>query len=191
MREVFYEEASFIKNKKTAAFKYNLCLYSAIIVFIIGVFLTITGFVLFSSMLEIILFIVPAIPLFIFGVICLRIKNKRYSEYDYTFVTGSIRFSKVVKEIKRYGIAIFDTTSIINIGRKESLSYKKYEEMLDIKTYNLCANDTPSDNCEFFYIYTIFEGNRTIFLLDCTEKFIAHIMQFANKGILELDKWFI
>lgn len=187
MREVFYEEASFIKNKKTAAFKYNLCVYSSIIAFILGAFFAITGFVMFSSILEIVLFIAPALPLFVFGAICIKIKNKRYSEYDYTFVTGSIRFSKVVKEIKRYGIAMFDTTSIINVGRKESRSYEKYKEMTDVKVYNLCANETPSENCEFFYIYTIFEGNRTIFLLDCTEKFIAHILQFTRKEIFERD----
>lgn len=192
MREVFYEEASFINDKRSASRKYNT--YRIISIFSISL-----SFVVFFAVYMVVQNLIytilhcllPMAALIAAGIILGRIKNRFYVEYDYTFVTGSVRFAKVIKEIKRVRVAMFDTSSILKIGRTESLSFSQYKDMPEVKICELHANDEPSENCEFFYIYTIFEGNKTVFIIDCTEKFIAHIMQFANKGIFELDKWFI
>ncbi len=189
MREVFYEEASFIHEKKSESRKYNTYRILSIVSFALCAVVFFAVYTVMQNLIYTFLHsLIPEIGLVAFGIIFSRMKNKFYVEYDYTFVSGSIRFAKVIKEIKRVRIAMFDCSSVINVGRFYSNAYKKYESMTDIVTYNLCANDKPSDGAEIFYILAMYEGQRSIFLLDCTEKFIAHVLQFSRKGIFEEDK---
>ena len=98
---------------------------------------------------------VSLIPLALFlvsGILLGRLKDKFYVDYDYTFISGTIRFSKVIKNIKRKFIVSFDTSDIEKIGKYGSETYKRYSIMPGVKTQILTSNNVAEDNKEFFYI---------------------------------------
>ena len=83
---------------------------------------------------------IPVAIFLIAGLLFGKYRNTLYVEYDYTFVSGSIRVSKVIKNTKRYFVIKFDTFNIEKIGRYNSATYKKYELMPGIDKKILTQN---------------------------------------------------
>ena len=130
------------------------------------------------------------IPLALFivsGIILGKFKDKFYVDYDYTFVSGSIRFSKVIKNIKRKHIINFDTSDIEKIGLYGSELYEKYSKMPDIKTKILTSNSTPSEGKDFYYIVANVGGDKYVFIVECSELFIVNILKFTNRTVLDQE----
>jgi hypothetical protein len=138
-----------------------------------------------NTLLNIIFVLVPLALFFVSGIMFGKFKNKMYMDYDYTLVSGSIRVSKVVKNIKRYFAIKFDASTIEKIGLYGSNTFKKYDTMHGISKYIFTSNLTPAENKSFYYIVAVVDSDRKLMVFECTETFIVNILKFSNKTVLE------
>lgn len=201
MREVFYEESATTQNEKSAARKYNLCKILSIVFYVVSViylFITIdqlpgiikafqeNPYALYI-ILNILYLIFPFLIFFFSGFFLGKLKNKFYVDYDYTFVSGSVRVSKVIKNSKRKFILKFDYDTIEKIGKYGSDTYDKYEKTPGIKKIILTSNTEPSDGKDFYYIVVNHEDAKKLLIFECSEIFIVNILKFANRLVIEKD----
>ncbi len=192
MQEVFYEESALLQKAKPAAIKYNILKIISIfsyVVFGIWLFFVIMFYEFGEGniLLNILLALIPAALFFASGFIMGRFKNRFYVEYDYTFVTGSIRFSKVIKNSKRKFIIKFECSDVEKIGKIGSGTFEKYYSMPNIKRQILTSNAESAEGKDFYYIVANVDEEKHLFILECTEMFLVNILKMANKRILEED----
>ena len=121
------------------------------------------------------------------GIILGILKNRFYVEYDYTFVTGSIRFSKVIKNAKRKFIVKFECSDIEKIGKVGSGTFSKYYKMPGVTAKILTSNPNPAEKKDFYYIVANTNGDKVIYILECTEMFMVQVLKFSNRLVLEED----
>ncbi len=190
MQEVFYEETATMQNQEKAAKKYSFFKLISKISYILFILYAIILFLFFGpdpygaifsiifSFLPLVIFLVSAI---LFG----RYKNTLYVEYDYTFISGSIRIAKVIKDFKRKTIIKFDTYNIEKIGRYNSSTYDKYQIMPGINKLILTHNLIASENKDFYYLVVNVNSQKNLLVLECSDQFIVNILKFSKKTILE------
>lgn len=192
MQEIFYEESAKIQDEASAARKYYIAKVFMIISYVLaviwGIFcLTFLIIDLKNILLSLIISLIPLALFIVSGIVLSKLKDKFYVDYDYTFVSGSIRFSKVIKNIKRKHIINFDTSDIEKIGLYGSELYEKYSKMPDIKTKILTSNSTPSEGKDFYYIVANVGGDKYVFIVECSELFIVNILKFTNRTVLDQE----
>ena len=195
MKEVFYEESAHIQNEKSASVKYYVFKTLSIIFFVMAGFYV---FIFFNFtpidetftqnlLLNIIFIIVPLALLIVSGIVFWRFKNKFYVDFDYTFVTGSIRISQVIKNFKRKLVYNFETSAIEKMGKYGSDTYNQYDKMPGIKKKFLTLNYTADEGKDFYYLVVNIDETKNLLVLECTELFMATVLKFSNKTILEKD----
>ena len=192
MQEVFYEETSLLNKEKTALGKYRLLNIFSIASYVMAGIVALMFFYFYDiENFNLLVFAVSALlpfALFLFfGIMLGRIKNTMFVDYDYTYVSGSIRISKVIRRIKRKNILKFETSDIVQRGKYGSETYLKIEKMPGVKKMILTGNQTPSEGNDFFYLQVNTEGVNKLLVFDCSEKFMATILRYSNKTILEKD----
>lgn len=192
MQEVFYEETSLLNKEKTALGKYRLLNIFSIASYVMAGIVALMFFYFYNiENFNLLVFAVSALlpfALFLFfGIMLGRIKNTMFVDYDYTYVSGSIRISKVIRRIKRKNILKFETSDIVQMGKYGSETYLKIEKMPGVKKMILTGNQTPSEGNDFFYLQVNTEGVNKLLVFDCSEKFMATILRYSNKTILEKD----
>ena len=69
---------------------------------------------------------------------------------------------------------------------KSSATFNMYLKMPGIKKKPLTLNVYPS-NEDFFYMVVNTDKEKDLFILDCKEEFIATVLRYSNRGILEKD----
>ena len=192
MKEIFYEESASLINFKSEAVKFNLLkVFSILSYVLLGVWLMIMmHFPLGEGsqiIISIILILIPSILFVVTGIIFGKVKNRFCVEYDYTFVSGSIRFSKVIKNNKRKFIVKFECSDIEKIGKVGSETFEKYYSMPGVSKSILTGNATAMENKDFYYLVVNIEGDKRIYIIECTETFFINILKFTSKRILEED----
>ncbi len=196
MQELFYEESANVINQSSAKRKYITFKILSIIFYVLTFFWFVFIFnfvecnviedgVEKSNLFEVLFsWIIFAILLFT-GVVFTIIKNKCYVDYDYTFITGTIRIAKVINQAKRRLVLKFDTVNIEKIGRYESLTYNKYLLISDIKKKILTQNSVAGKNKGFYYIVANVDGEKYLLVLECTALFISNVLKYSYKYVLE------
>lgn len=192
MQEVFYEETALIQNEKRAKIKYRIFKVLSIISYVLAALWAIIVYYGYSlenvNFLSVFIQIILPLAMFIVsGIMLGKYKNKMYVDYDYTFVTGSIRISKVINQIKRKGVIKFDTKDIIQLGKYGSESFEKIQASPGIKKLVLTSNVEAGEGKEFFYLLVNKDNEKKLLIFECTEKFMATVLKFSNKTILEKD----
>ena len=196
MQEIFYEESARTQNEKSASRKYYIFKSISIISYIFMVLWIILVFTAFpfgqgNIFINILIVLVPCILFFLSGFLLGKFKNKFYVDYDYTFVTGSIRIAKVIKNIKRSFVIKFETSAIEKLGKYASDTYEKYSAMPGVTKLILTSNVTPDVGKDFYYLVINIDGNKKLLIMECTETFMVHVLRYSNKAVLEEDfKWF-
>ncbi|MDY6023189.1 MAG: DUF6106 family protein [Candidatus Borkfalkiaceae bacterium] len=193
MREIFYEESSHIQNEKKAKTIFIVFTVLAAISFIMMIFwFFMIGFVKVEDLkkgnivVNIIYLFVPSLMFLGLGILSMNFRSKFYVDYDYTFVTGSVRFSKIIRNVKRKNICNFNVEAIEKVGKVDSETFNMYLKMPGIKKKPLTLNVYPS-NEDFFYMVVNTDKGKELFILDCKEEFIATVLRYSNRGILEKD----
>lgn len=193
MREIFYEESSHIQNEKKAKTIFIVFTVLAAISFIMMIFwFFMIGFVKVEDLkkgnivVNIIYLFVPSLMFLGLGILSMIFRSKFYVDYDYTFVTGNVRFSKIIRNVKRKNICSFNVEAIEKVGKVDSETFNMYLKMPGIKKKPLTLNVYPS-NEDFFYMVVNTDKGKDLFILDCKEEFIATVLRYSNRGILEKD----
>ena len=192
MKEVFYEESASLINFKSEAVKFNVLKVISILAYVLlGVWLMIMmHFPLGEGsqiIISVILILIPSILFIVTGIIFGKVKNRFCVEYDYTFVSGSIRFSKVIKNSKRKFIVKFECSDIEKIGKLASETFEKYYIMPGVSKKILTGNSSAMENKDFYYLVVNVDGDKHIYVIECTETFLINILKFTSKRILEED----
>lgn len=192
MQDIFYEESSKTREERSAKTKYYIFKTLSIISYVlfgIWLFLVVMLYQFKGSAGQIILgllfALLPAAMFLASGILLGRFKDKFYVDYDYTFVSGTIRFSKVIKEIKRRHIVSFETSELEKIGKYDSELYKKYSLMPDVKAVILTSNLTPEENKDFYYMVVNKDGEKKMYILECTETFIINVLKFSKRTVVD------
>ena len=129
-------------------------------------------------------------PEFIFmpsAIMFLIFKNKFCIDYDYTFISGTVKVAKVVKNLKRKFLFKFDVSAIEKLGKYGSDTYEKYQALPGISKIVLTSNAVPSDGKDFYYLVVTICAEKKLLIFECTETFMVNILKFSNKAIVEED----
>lgn len=191
MKEIFCEESATVSNEKAATIKYNIFKTVSVISYVLMVLWILIVFIAFdwsgNIIISLIFVLVPLIMFLLSGILFGKFKNKLYVDYDYTFVTGSIRVAKVIKNIKRKFVIKFETSAIEKIGVYGSETFDKYYNMPGITKMTLTSNVASAENKDFYYIVANIDGDKKLMIFECTETFIVNVLKFSNKMVLEQE----
>ncbi len=191
MKEIFYEESAKIQRVKSAKTKYTVFKVMSIVSWVLlGLWIYIVfnfmGILSGNIALNIVFALLPAAMFITTGIVLGKLKNKFYVEFDYTFVSGEVRISKVIKEIKRKPVMRFSTSAIEKIGKYGSSTFDTYYKMQGVKKLVLTSNMYPDDGKDFYYL-VVNQEEKKLLILECSETLIVNILKFSNKSIIEKD----
>lgn len=189
MQEIFYEETTTLVNEKSAKRKYNVYRIISITAYVI---FAITFFLLWFGPLDnipafILFCVVPPALALTLAIVAGRLKYRAYVEYDYTFVSGSLRIAKVMYHVKRKPLLKFDAADIFQLGKICSETYQKLSGAPDIKREIYTSNDEPGEGKDYYYLAVNLKDGKKLLILECTETLLINILKFSNKGIVEKD----
>lgn len=194
MQKIFYEESVLTQNTGSAKTKYYIIKTWSVISYVIAALWGIIMLFTFpfgegNIWLNILFVLIPFALFIASGIVAGKFKDRFYVDYDYTFVSGSIRFSKVINNVKRRNILIFEVQAIEKIGRYGSATYERYSVMPDKKKMILTSNETPVEGKDFYYMAVNTGGQRYLLLIECTETFLHNILRFSNRTVFD-DEFF-
>lgn len=184
--DVFYEESSIAQNASKASKRYNvLNVFFWIFVFIGAIMLI--GFLLFLGSIPLMIFFglqagTTAAIAFIFY----RQKSRTNVSFDYTFVSGELRISRVINVNKRKLMTRFEVEEILQIGDVDSPSYDRFKADPSVKTV-LCTSNEESQEGKFFMYILIGDNGKKLYVLECREELLMQIMKFAKRTALDRD----
>lgn len=123
---------------------------------------------------------------FVAWFILLKVKSRVNVSYDYIFVSGELRITKVFNVNKRKGVDKISCEDILQIGDTDNPSYARLASAPNTKTIVCTSNDIPSKGKFFMYILVGGE-NKYLYVLECREMLLMQILKFARRSVLESD----
>ena len=186
--DVFYEESSIANNARKKEKKYK------VISFFSGFFLAIAIITLFLILYVPVdmgwggVIYVIMQSLFFFGIWFLLRKWKMNVNvsYDYSFVSGELRVSKVININKRKLVARFDCAEIIQVGDADAPSFERFRTTPGVKTVFCTSNYEAAEGKFFMYIHIEYNGKK-LFVLECREELLANMLKFMKRTALDHD----
>lgn len=195
MQEIFYEESAGMRNKAPAKRMYTIftiagaiCLIFAILSLLFALTSPVgeDGFTR-SVVIVLVIWIVLFGVMLFGGIFLLRRRHTFFLEFDYTFVSGELRISKVIHERRRKLLYKIGDEKLIKIGRYGSESYKKLKASPDNREDILTPNNEAAEDKEFFYIQAMTAVGKRILVLECRLQMIYTIVRYMNRNILESE----
>ena len=182
--DVFYEESSIARNEKKGKTKYQIFKILSNIFLLIGILGIV--FIFYVPMDGIFLWLFICAWFFICWFVLFKIKNRFNINYDYTFVSGEVRIVKVFNVSKRKLVVKIQPEDIIQLGDVDNTSFENLRADPNTKFVFCAANDEPTDDKFFMYIFANING-KTLYVLECREVLLMHILRFVNRTTLESD----
>ena len=192
MREVFYEETCVNSNYKSDLKKFRLLTILSIASFVfVGLWFfaaywnleVTTG----NTILNILFILVPMVAFFVTGLFLFKARSKFCVDYDYTFISGTLKFAKVINNKSRKFLFKFDTDKILRIGKAYSKEFDKILEDSTLKISLLTSNEEPDFGKELYYIYASFDGERQLLILECTKNFVVNVLNFCKRTVIDKE----
>lgn len=115
-----------------------------------------------------------------------RAKSRVNVSYDYIFVSGELRITKVFNINKRKGVDRISCDEMLQIGDTDNPSYARLSSAPNTKTIFCTSNDAPAEGKFFMYILVGGE-NKYLYVLECRETLLMQILKFARRSVLESD----
>lgn len=196
MQEIFYEESVDTHNQASAKRRFMVYRIFSVVSFVFAVFAFLTllygvpidtdeGFTA-PVIISLVVWLVLMAAMIALGIFFARKKHAFYLSYDYTFISGDLRISKVFNNRRRKHLYNVPTDRIIRIGRVGSESYEKLKKSPDVKEDICTPNTEADDDKEFFYIHAQTNVGKKILVLECRIQLIYTVIRFINRpGILE------
>ena len=191
MQEVFYEESVALHNEKPAKRRYTVFTVTAVLCIAFAAFsflnFMLTDLKLEGYVLNLVIWGVM-FAIMVAGAIFLFIKRHAFFlSYDYTFVSGELRISKVLHNKKRKLLYRLSDEKLIMIGRVDSETYKKLKASPDNKEDILTPNTEAAEDREFFYIQAATNAGKRILIFECRPQLISTILRYTRRNILESE----
>ena len=181
--DVFYEESSIAQNAKTGKTKYTVLTIISRVFLVLGIMFLI----ILLNMLPLWVLLLPlVIAFFATWFIIDRFKQRFNVSYDYAFVSGELRIARVINVNKRKLLVKINSEEIIQFGDVDNPSFERFRKDPMTKMVVCTSNETPSEGKFFMYILTTHEGKK-LYVLECRETLLMHILQFAKREKLDRD----
>ena len=185
--DVFYEESAIAHNSDKKLKKYRILSIISTTFLVLGILWIVFG--LNFLPLELGYWVIWAMIFswFVLGWLCLRHWKMRINvSYDYCFVSGELRISKVINVNKRKLVARIDCEDMIQLGDVDNPSFERFKSDPTTKTVLCTSNDESADGKFFMYILANYNGKK-LFVLECREVLLMHILKFTKRNKLESD----
>lgn len=179
MKDEFYETSSAPQNLKVQKFfyvLYTIFFWGSIVISVVF---------LWFLMLDwgfLILLVFSAG----FAVLCYFIRRKTLLYFDYTYISGEVRIVRVINGKFRRRFLVIYCKDIEQVGKVTSNSFERLYENKAYKRRIATPNGLGADN-QLYYIAGKVDGERQLIVLECDEQFLAYIVSYRGKGILESD----
>ena len=199
--DAFYEESAINHSSKKGEKKYKIlhiisivCLVVAIILLLMFLFNFPFGVLGQSGLSE-----EAAAMLWLFGLVGIqglmflsfwfilcKLKSRVNVSYDYCFVSGELRISKVFNINKRKLVARIDCADMMQVGDIDNSSYERLRSDPMTKEVVCTSNDEAAEGKFFMYVLANVNGKK-LYVLECRENLLMNIMKFAKRSVLESD----
>lgn len=184
--DAFYEESSIAGNSTKSAKKYTVFSIISLVFLIIGIFNIIIFILRIPIIADMLMFGSSSLMLMGLWYAFRRMKMNTNVSYDYCFVSGELRISKVINVNRRRLVAKFDTEDIIQIGDVDSPSFDRFSADPTAKKVFCTSNAEAAEGKFFMYILANYNGKK-LFVLECRENLLMNIMKFAKRTTLDHD----
>ncbi len=184
--DVFYEESAIASGSTKEQKRYKIVNVISNVLLVIWIIIAVFVFInqpIQYWIFEILLFI---LPFFVPWILMQGFKKRLNVSYDYAFVTGELRISKVFNVNKRKLITRFDVKDILQIGDVDNSSFERLRSDPSTKCVIVTPNAEPAEGKFFMYILASDNG-KNLYVLECRESLLLNIMKFANRSVLESD----
>lgn len=114
-------------------------------------------------------------------------KSRLNVSYDYCFVSGELRISRVININKRKLITRINAEEMLQIGDADNSGFDRLYSDPNVKKIICTPNDMPADGKFFMYILLSGANGKELYVLECRELLLMNIMKFARRGTLESD----
>ncbi len=115
-----------------------------------------------------------------------KMKSRFNVSYDYCFVSGELRISKVFNINKRKLLTRFDAVEILQIGDVDNSSYERLKSDPSTKEV-ICTPNVEAMDGKFFMYILVNDNGKKLYVLECRELLLMNIMKFAKRNVLESD----
>ena len=194
--DAFYEESALDKNGESGKRIYQILHIVSMIFLVVGVLLLVIFLVYFPWIAQTaeeqalqmffgfigVLGLLGLLTWFLFS----KFKTRFNVSFDYCFVTGELRISKVFNVNRRKLVARIDCDDMIQVGDMDSPSYERLKADPMVKEVICTPNFEPANGKFFMYVLAGYEGKK-LFLLECRETLLINIMKFAKRSVLAGD----
>ncbi len=185
--DVFYEESAIAQDAKRQERIYKRIHLFSNILLVIGFLLTILGCGVLIDMRRVIIWILTCCSWFFVGWFLLFKWKQLYDvNYDYVFVSGEIRISKVIHTSKRRLVVRLQPEDILQVGDVDNAAFKEFQKDSSIKTVYCTSNDTPMEG-KFFMYLLVSDNGKKLYVLECREELLINMMKFLKRTTLEND----
>lgn len=194
--DAFYEESAYGVNAEKEKRKYKIVNVFFWILVVLGGFCLLLCILNFpfsvtnetaAAMLSFAVFCgLQGLVFIIVAFVLQKIKSRLNVSYDYCFVSGELRISKVVNINKRKPVARIECEDILQIGDAENTGFERLYADPTTKKIVYTPNDEPI-NGKFFMYVLVGNNGKELYLLECREALLMQIMKFARRDVLEND----
>ena len=184
--DVFYEESSSPQNAAKKARKYKVLHVFSVIALIIFIVFTWFFVMYIGSIGDMIILGLQSLLWFGIWFLLRKWKLGVNVSYDYCFVSGDLRISRVINGLKRKLIARFDCSEIIQVGDVDSPAFERFRSDPTTKLLLCTSNDVPSEGKFFMYIHVDYMGKKLL-VLECKEELLAQMLKFMKRTALDHD----
>ncbi len=182
--DVFYEESSITKDTVKAGRKYKIVQIISIVFLVLLIMWTLFVIYMYKETIGPWAFIEAW--LFTCWFIFYKLKNRFNVNYDYSFVSGELRIAKVININKRKLVTCLQAEEIIQIGDVDNNAFENLRADPNTKTV-FCTSNVEASEGKFFMYILINDNGRKLYVLECREELLMHIMRFAKRTTLESD----
>ncbi len=184
--DVFYEESSIAREGAKEAKKYKVVHVISNIFLALGILALIFGFSFVPLNSAWLLWGFICSWFFIVWFVLLKLKARYNVNYDYSFVSGELRIARVININKRKPLTRIQAEEMIQIGDVDNTAFEGLRADPNTKTVYCTSNAEPAEGKFFMYIW-VNDNGRKLYVLECREELLLHIMRFVKRSVLESD----
>ncbi len=184
--DVFYEESSVSNSGVKDAKKYKIFQILSNVFLVLGIISILMGCNIFGVKEFIAWIFLFSSWFFVVWFVLFKLKYRFNFNYDYTFVSGELRITRVFNVSKRKPLAKIQPEQIIQIGDVDNVAFDGLHSDPNTKTVYCTANIEASEGKFFMYIL-VSDNGKKLYVLECREELLLQMMKFVKRTTLESD----
>lgn len=115
------------------------------------------------------------------------IKRKINVGYDYIFVSGELRIARIFNVNRRKFLYQLQPEEIMQIGDVDGVNFERLRSDPATKLTVCTSNPAPAEDKFFMYILAKEGSVKRLYVLECRETLLTHMLKFVRRGTLERE----